>query len=432
MDNISKSFVLNDYKDHVNRLVIDYETGLLATNATDALIRRLEKEKRGIYDRINYHTEVLIHFFTDQEREVYIEDQKKDIELRVQWCDIQTKIRRLTRRPTVRREEKEEKEEEEEKKVVVIQCPGSSCAGFLVGWKCNICETHVCYRCRAVRKESEEHTCKQEDLDTVHLIRGETKPCPNCNAAISKDGGCDVMWCTSCKTGFYWRSLQIIRNHNMIHNPHFFNELARVRGDINHLSAEGRPRPQQGDFELVNECTPLHVIINRLYTFRQITQRNLAPFYEYLAFEQDIHRFPVLGIPLENTCKEDRISYINGEITKETFEKRVTFAHKKRNRVSDYFEIVRNYAIMCQALLYGLMNDFRHINTNVTIPTETSWLLTDETNKMFDKCKQIHADTVEYLEKVAEEYGNQPYGLVWYENTAFARRTTPHGNARGW
>ena len=87
---------------------------------------------------------------------------------------------------------------------------------------------------------------------------------------------------------------------------------------------------------------------------------------------------------------------------------------------------------MCQALLYGLMNDFRHINTNVTIPTETSWLLTDETNKMFDKCKQIHADTVEYLEKVAEEYGNQPYGLVWYENTAFARRTTPHGNARGW
>ena len=44
------------------------------------------------------------------------------------------------------------------------------------------------------------------DLMLSERMRGITKPCPKCQAPITKNGGCEHMQCLKCKTHFSWSS----------------------------------------------------------------------------------------------------------------------------------------------------------------------------------------------------------------------------------
>ena len=67
------------------------------------------------------------------------------------------------------------------------------------------------------------------DVDTVALLRDNTKPCPKCGQGIYKVSGCDQMWCVSCHTCFSWRTGNIL--NGTVHNPHFF-EYQRRHGIV--------------------------------------------------------------------------------------------------------------------------------------------------------------------------------------------------------
>ena len=100
------------------------------------------------------------------------------------------------------------------------KCPMDDCRGFLSNqWKCGICETHICKECNEPKGEG--HECDPNNVETMKLLKKDSKPCPSCGTLITKIDGCDQMWCTqaSCHTAFSWRSGKKV--FGVIHNPHF-------------------------------------------------------------------------------------------------------------------------------------------------------------------------------------------------------------------
>lgn len=70
-----------------------------------------------------------------------------------------------------------------------IRCPIFECRGFLNDkYKCGICSTIICYKCR--EPKDEEHKCNPDNVETVKLLKKDTKPCPNCGEMIYKIDGC--------------------------------------------------------------------------------------------------------------------------------------------------------------------------------------------------------------------------------------------------
>ncbi len=97
-------------------------------------------------------------------------------------------------------------------------CPTTNCQGLIAAasYTCPVCDAKVCRRCRAIPEE--KHECNSDDIETVKLLRSDTKPCPTCATPIFKISGCDQMWCTQCQTAFSWRTGEL--ETGSIHNPH--------------------------------------------------------------------------------------------------------------------------------------------------------------------------------------------------------------------
>lgn len=113
-------------------------------------------------------------------------------------------------------------------KEVVVQekyygnCFDEKCIGLLSkSGKCVTCEKLTCTKC--LEKSEENHECNPDTLETVKLIKQDTKACPKCFIAISKVSGCYQMWCTNCHTTFHYNTGEILEE--TIHNPHYIEWL---------------------------------------------------------------------------------------------------------------------------------------------------------------------------------------------------------------
>ena len=121
-----------------------------------------------------------------------------------------------------------------EKRQFVRKCPVENCRGFLSNqWTCDICENLICSECNEVKQEG--HQCDPKNVETVKLLKKDTKPCPSCGTMIFKISGCDQMWCPDCHTAFSWKTGVI--ETGVVHNPHYYEfqrttGLSRNFGDI--------------------------------------------------------------------------------------------------------------------------------------------------------------------------------------------------------
>ena len=168
----------------------------------------------------------------------------------------------------------EKKEENKFKR----KCTVPDCEGWLSSaWKCGLCENFTCPDCfeiKGKKKDGSEapdgtirliHTCNLADLETANLIRSSTKPCPKCGYAIEKNQGCNVMFCTSCHSGFDWANGKVLQNAQ-IHNPHYFEWVNRTGGgNTDHLPG----CDDQIQARMVNRVAPslrsaFGAIINRI------------------------------------------------------------------------------------------------------------------------------------------------------------------------
>ena len=71
-------------------------------------------------------------------------------------------------------------------------CPLSLCMGLVKNGRCSECKKTVCAKCREERRKV--HECNKDQLETIKLLKRDTKPCPRCKVPIHKIDGCDQMF----------------------------------------------------------------------------------------------------------------------------------------------------------------------------------------------------------------------------------------------
>lgn len=215
----------------------------------------------------------------------------------------------------------------------VHACPVSECRGYLKGDQaaCPVCATPVCREClRAIEPRTVEHVCVKEDVETVAMLRQNTKPCPNCSMSIYKISGCDQMWCTQCRTPFSWRTGQKINQR--IHNPHYYEWMQRHQGEDN------MPR------ELMDiPCGGLPSI-NSLRRF-PIKYHDWA----YNLHQTVLHYEHVIVPRHQNTtqfnetCKAMRVSYLLRDMTREEWRDELYREEKAGQKHQQYLQIIQTF-----------------------------------------------------------------------------------------
>ena len=224
------------------------------------------------------------------------------------------------------------KEKKTGRKEFVMKCQ-ADCKGYLsTSYKCDLCNKRTCPKCFEVDDDTEslDHTCKPENVETVSMMKKETKACPGCSVRIYKIDGCNQMWCVECNTPFDWITGKIVSG--VVHNPHYYEYLKknggipRAPGDvlcgglphvqhmfqkISVLRASGIVEPAYAESMLRNVGN-LHQFVNHIH-------------HEYLTLTQNDS--------YQNALKNIRIKYILGRLSEEEFSAAIFKEHKKDTKI---------------------------------------------------------------------------------------------------
>jgi len=226
----------------------------------------------------------------------------------------------------------------------------SNCKGFLnKDYVCGLCHTKVCKDCHEelVDIENNEHVCKQENIDSVKLIKDETKPCPTCKTRVFKIEGCNQMFCVQCHTGFDWATGMIERGR--IHNPHYFEWLRSKRQqmprEIGDVPCGGLP----SWFTIQKHLETLNI------HFTIITY--LESVYEMTEFIQnkEIPKYPV-SVGRDDELNMIAIRYMADDITENQWRNRL-FQIEKKKEINTERRLMLDMMI---AVLIDLFGDICH------------------------------------------------------------------------
>lgn len=212
--------------------------------------------------------------------------------------------------------------------------PCSRCRGFVgVDLCCGLCGTKVCDAC--LEPSDSSHECDPATVQTVALLRADTKPCPNCATPIHKISGCDQMWCTACRTPFSWESGKIERG--TIHNPHYFEYLR-----VHRRGAAGRPIDVPALRRTLGKIDPDHPDKN--YQYRKHVLVQAAEILNHVVLETLDRK---LTPPPESATILLRIQYMTGAIDAKEWQHKLQQLEKRRERVQafrDVYELLADVA----------------------------------------------------------------------------------------
>ena len=156
-----------------------------------------KKEANSLYDKRQEY----IHMKNDMEQ---LEEQRDMI-----WDEIAMNPNEQQQSPV--------------RNVNINKCPTQDCKGILnAEWHCILCKVDACSSCNEIK--GEEHKCNSDTVETVKMLKSDTKACPKCYTSIYKIDGCDQMWCVKCHTAFSWRTGAI---ETKIHNPHYYEWMRK-------------------------------------------------------------------------------------------------------------------------------------------------------------------------------------------------------------
>ena len=347
----TKSFRNGDLKKHREQLLFEREKCLLP-EAQDELIRRREITR-------------LI------ERQDQIRGEIASLQL--QHGSIEGKIWNL-RHDKVPHEKKE----------FVRKCPANECRGFLsTRWKCDVCENYICSECNEIK--GDDHQCDPEAVETMKLLKKDTKPCVKCGTMIFKISGCSQMWCPDCHTAFDWNTGRIATG--VIHNPHFYDfqrqhgRLARTPGDVPcgglpdlmDLNALFGARYQRPTSEVGNMFYKIHRLVN------------------HIEFEELRRNPPASTLDL-------RVMYLQNDISEDRFKQKLQQLEKRREKRRDIVNIYAMFSHTCSDILREVIQDRSKIKELTQILTE----LRAYTNQTFENIKRRYGGTAPVISNLWE------------------------------
>lgn len=264
----------------------------------------------------------------------------------------------------------------------VRQCITENCKGLLEKRTglCILCQKTTCLHCNQYKLQ-EEHTCRQEDLDTWKMIQVGSKPCPNCATIIFKTGGCSQMWCTNCHVAFHWNTGVI--DNRRIHNPHYF-EYLRANP---HLENRNPEREHE-------ECDLIWDINTYPYPIRSNT--SLLKMFRFLSHYVN-YILPQYTRKLEENNLELRIAYLRNHITEQSFKEQLIKREKSKIKNRRMVDIFHTFEIVSR----NILNAIREKRISIQEFEKEFHKLLGFTNESISELNQIYKSNIKTLELCA-------------------------------
>lgn len=406
-DNTPKSWFDGEYKEKRKTDLLDREKSLLQTAIPTIKMKSAERKYddkiRGIRDemrRLERELSTTLYEKTynlERIRNGYEEETEEKIE-EILDDEKREELKRIKR---------------DEKAQFIKPCPVNNCRGFLsTRWKCGVCETCVCKDCLMIKRE--EHTCKQEDVDTATFIKKDSRPCPKCGAGIHRIDGCSAMFCVQCNTCFDYKTGKIQTSNS---NPHF--AAWKRTNEATTQNNNGAPSNE------INGCggnnyntTRSMNTIQRLFHNRfkglkvDISQGDIFSIDNFLHhFNQEV--LPYYNVGLDNLDKkwmEFRIMYLEHKIDDETWKRNILTREKK----CLYNQSMTHLAQMFLDVLYDIILRLSSVEavvlhtSNIPIENhdtrETNQKILDEFVTIFKEVEALIQYFNEESDKIARRY----------------------------
>jgi hypothetical protein len=336
---LPKSFVNGKYKHHRENLLFEREKSLLPAMQEIIAQEKVLSDLRALYKEAKY---------------------KGD------WktcADIRLAI------PKVSSGEKKKRVK------FVRKCPVEECKGFVSSkWKCGLCKSHICKDCNEVVCDG--HACDPSAVETMKLLKKDTKPCPTCGEMIFKASGCSQMWCTSCHAVFDWNTMELEKG--LIHNPHYY-EFQRKNGT---LERHPMDRPACGAAGVPAYLYYVHTMddssgyigrVHRLY--------------------YHVHDYLARVIVAADVNYENRKKFMKSEISEYKFKTRIQRMEKAREKIRDVNDVLVMFRDVLRDSLIELFQsrnkDFKTIIENLCIYVNQSLM---KIKVLYDNCVMQFVD----------------------------------------
>ncbi len=312
---------LGNYKKHKEKILLDKELALMPVTVgyLERLnnIEKLKDEKAKLAQKM-YEIDIQIHNL--------LGNVKKETVVKYEWTQA---------------------------------CPLEGCRGYLnASHECAVCNKTFCKSCLEEKKT--DHECDEALVETMKLIKKESKPCPKCSEFISKISGCDQMFCTNCGTAFSWKTGNIEKG--IIHNPHA-HQFFQNNPDAYNMYMQNRNQPNGN--VVGNGNNPCRDLVPRTMDFHKLSfgqtieaqikqrimdyRRHVAEFNQYR--EGQIER----ELASIDNNQDLRLKFIKKEIDEKHFKVTLHMRNKKHLFRQQVHEVIVSTKIIFGNMLWNLM-----------------------------------------------------------------------------
>jgi hypothetical protein len=294
-----------------------------------------------------------------------------------------------------------ETKETVERRAFVMPCPADGCRGFLSqAYKCGICDIYACAECREVKGLDRDaaHTCKPENVESVRMIKKDTRPCPECGVNIHRIEGCSQIFCTNCHIAFDYNTGIKVTN-GVIHNPHYYEYLRNMNGGV-------MPRAP-GDIpcgaHLPNAWTFEREVIRRFPGIAASQTSWLISALRIITHIQhvEVPRYTTHAEDTDNT--DTNVRYLEKEIDDKRWKQILQQREKRRMKRDDMRMRLEAFVGACIDIYGRIINRAREIHN--TLPANTSSI------KFTKEMADLGKEAIEQLQSLRTIFNEGMMGL---------------------
>lgn len=319
-DHMGSYFLQGKYKESREKHLFEKEVSLLP--ATQTKVDRILYERKIKNKILQLKLNALE--IKKQLSEFYVVDEetkRAQLQLKLDWFMIEQKI-------DWKNYKLHNGQREKKSTGYVKKCSTKDCRGFLNNhWKCTLCEKSFCKDCHEEKMKDQAHECDKNLVETIKLLKSDSKPCPSCYTMIFKIDGCDQMFCTACNTAFSWRTGSVVTGR--IHNPHYYEFLRNRNVAVREIGDQ----PCGG----ILPYNQLRKIPTQYQTFIYGAHR----LYHHI---QDVY-LPTLQPKNTETY---RVEYLLGNISEYDFKQAI---HRNEKANSKKFEFRLVFSMFCEVVV---------------------------------------------------------------------------------